>query len=196
MEGHILTDWGLKNCVNSALIIPKTISVIQRLNLWSPPPTGFLKLNIDKYSKGNPRKEGYGFIIRDYSGKMLSYGYGFLGKDSNKPTEIKGLIQGLEWVIENYQRPIIAEGVSQIIILLASKLQNGSQSTKVSSSWILERRIVAPPTCLINGYAVHFTHLRRKGNKLAYSLANVGVGTCTTLRARDWNLLPVLIALN
>ena len=69
---------------------------------------------------------------------MLSFGYGFLGIDSNNAVEIEGLIQGLEWVLENFHKPIIEEGDSQLVILLASKLYNGSQSTKVSSSWRLE----------------------------------------------------------
>ena len=81
-----------------------------------------------------------------------------------------------------------------MITLLASKLQNGSQSTKVSSSWHLESRIVALRTCLINGNAIYFTHVRRNGNKVADNLANLGVGTCKYLRASDWNFLQDLIA--
>ena len=96
MEGKILAEWGLKNCENTASIILKTIPVIQSLNLWSPPLTGFLKLNFDGASKVNPRKEGYGFIICDYSGKILSYGHGFPCINSNNAVEIEGLIQGLD----------------------------------------------------------------------------------------------------
>ena len=90
----------------------KTLPFIQSSDLWIPPPTGFLKLNFDGASKGNPRKSGYGFIIRDHRGEMLSFGYGFLGIYSNNAVELEGLIQGIEWVFENFHRPIIVEGDS------------------------------------------------------------------------------------
>ena len=125
---------------------------------------------------------------------MLNFGYGFLGLYSNNATEIEGLIQGIEWVFENFHRPIIAEGDSQLIVLLASKLQNGSQSTNFSSSWRLESRITALRLCLINENVVSFMHVRRNGNKVADNLANLGVGTCQYLTKIDWNLLPDLIA--
>ena len=80
---------------------------------------------------------------------MLGYGYGFLGIESNIAAEIEGLIQGLEWVLENFQEPIIVEGDSQMVIHLTSKLHNGSQSSKVSSSWSLESRISTLCSCLI-----------------------------------------------
>ena len=79
---------------------------------WNPPPNGFLKLNFDEASKGNPGKAGYDFILRNNEGKMLGYGYGFLGIESNNAAEIEGLIQGLEWVLENFHEPIIVEGDS------------------------------------------------------------------------------------
>ena len=65
---------------------------------------------------------------------MIGYGYGFLGIESNNGADIEGLIQGLEWVLGHFHEPLIAEGDSQVIIHPTSKLQNGSQSTKVSSS--------------------------------------------------------------
>ena len=43
---------------------------------------------------------------------MLGYGYGFLGIESNNAVEIEGLIQGLEWVLENFHEPVIVEGDS------------------------------------------------------------------------------------
>jgi len=36
---------------------------------WQPPPHGFLKLNIDGASKGNPRDAGYE-VIRDAEGNI------------------------------------------------------------------------------------------------------------------------------
>ena len=94
-ERNILGDWGLFNGgvsiqydQNSPLFKPSP-------DCWNPPPKGFLKLNFDGASKGNPGKVGYGFILRNNKGKMLGYGYGFLGIESGNAGEIEGLIQGL-----------------------------------------------------------------------------------------------------
>jgi len=35
------------------------------INIWKPPPHGFLKVNIDGASKGNPGLAGFGGVIRD-----------------------------------------------------------------------------------------------------------------------------------
>ena len=125
---------------------------------------------------------------------MLSYGYGFLRIESNNAAEIEGLIQGLEWVLENFHEPLIVEGDSQMVICLASKLQNGSQSSKVSSSWHLEIRIETLLFGLIQGKAVSFTHVRRNDNKMADYLANMGAGTCQPFRAQYWHMLSNMTA--
>ena len=111
-ERQILADWGLENYENSIQPHHKTLPIIQSFDCWNPPPTGFLKLNFDEASKGNPGKSGYGFILRNHKGNIISFGYGFLGIDSNNVAEIEGLIQGLEWVFENLHNPIITEGDS------------------------------------------------------------------------------------
>ena len=88
-ERQILDDWGLENYENSVQPHQKNLPVIQSLYCWIPPPTGFMKLNFDGASKGNPGKSGYRFILRNYIGKMLGFGYGFLGIDSNNAAEIE-----------------------------------------------------------------------------------------------------------
>ena len=46
---------------------------IQRMGKWIPPPTGFLKINIDGSSRGNPGSAGIGRIGRDSSGSVVFY---------------------------------------------------------------------------------------------------------------------------
>ena len=41
---------------------------IQRVGKWLPPPIGFLKINTDGSSRGNPGSVGIGGIGRDSSG--------------------------------------------------------------------------------------------------------------------------------
>ena len=81
-----------------------------------------------------------------------------------------------------------------MVIHLASKLHNGSQSSKVSSSWHLESCIATLYSGLIQGKVVIFTHVCRNGNKMADFLANMGVGACQPFRAQAWNMLSDITA--
>jgi hypothetical protein len=38
---------------------------------WTPPPSGFLKLNFDRGSKGNPGVVGTGGVIKDSGGNII-----------------------------------------------------------------------------------------------------------------------------
>ena len=89
-----------------------SLSFKRSMEYWNPPPKGFLKLNFDGAYKGNLGKERYGFVLRNNRGKMLGYGYGFLGIESNNGAEIEGLIHGLEWVLGHFHEPLIVEGDS------------------------------------------------------------------------------------
>ena len=191
---HILAAWGLDNSNTSIHPDHKIHLFNPSPDCQNPPPNGFLKLSFDGTSKGNLGKAGYGFILRNNIGKMLGYGYGFLGIESNIAAQIEGLVQGLEWVLENCHELIIMEGDSQMVIHLTSKLHNGSQSSKVSSSWCLESRITTLRTGLIQGKAVSFTHVHQNDNKMADFLANMGVGACQPFRAQAWNMLSDMTA--
>ena len=100
----------------------KCTPTTQSLDHWIPLSFGFLKLNFDGSSKGNLGKAGYGFIVRNSTSEMMGSGYGFMGHDTNNAAEIEGLLHGLGWVSANFRIPIIVEGDSQMIILLATKL--------------------------------------------------------------------------
>ena len=59
---------------------------IQRLGKWLPPPEGFLKVNMDGSSRGNPGSAGIGGIGRDYFESVIL---------SSQP--IKGYILLIGW---------------------------------------------------------------------------------------------------
>lgn len=44
---------------------------VQRMGRWLPPPTGFLKINTDGSSRGNPGSAGIGGLGRDPSGSVV-----------------------------------------------------------------------------------------------------------------------------
>eukprot|EP00253_Pinus_taeda_P034194 PITA_34194 len=143
--------------------------------IWNPPPINVFQLNFDGASRGNPGKTGFGGAIRDYQGTPLIIFYGSIGWNTNNAAELEGLWGGLNLAQEQGFFPLIAEGDSQIIITMASKLLQGSPVHKVSSSWRL-----APRLDLLNQWfslhqAISFKYIRREGNKLADFLANLGV---------------------
>ena len=45
---------------------------------------------------------------------------------------------------------------------------------------------------LINDGAVRFSHVRQKCNQVADILANLGVGICQLVNAKDWDMIPDL----
>ena len=44
---------------------------VQRMGKWLPPPDGFVKINMDGSSRGNPGSAGIGGIGRDYFGSVV-----------------------------------------------------------------------------------------------------------------------------
>ena len=65
--------------------------------LWIPPPAGSFKLNIDGAAKGNPGPAGYGGVIRNSGGFILSLFWGSIGSNTNNMAELEGLINELIW---------------------------------------------------------------------------------------------------
>jgi probable phosphoglycerate mutase len=83
---------------------------------WLPPPNGFIKINFDGASKGNPGPAGYGAVIRNSEGEILILTAGYLGETTNNVAELTGLLQGLRQAVTLASHTIILEGDSQIVI--------------------------------------------------------------------------------
>ena len=60
------------------------------------PPAGSFKLNVDGVTKGNPGPTGYGGVIRNSKGSILSLFWGSIGSNMNNMSELEGLINGLK----------------------------------------------------------------------------------------------------
>ena len=65
---------------------------------WNPPPEGTFKLNIDGAAKGNLGPAGYGGVIRNSEGIILSLFWGSIGSNTNNMVELEGVINDLIWV--------------------------------------------------------------------------------------------------
>eukprot|EP00253_Pinus_taeda_P036591 PITA_36591 len=144
------------------------------LTNWTHPPNNTYLLNFDGASKGNPGITGYGGVIRNSQGIPLKVYFGSIGWNTNNAAELEGLWQGLQIAHHQNFFPLIAEGDSQIIINMASKIQQGSAAQKVSRSWRMATRLESLQTWLQNNKAISFKHTRREGNKAADFLDNLG----------------------
>lgn len=145
-----------------------TISLLSLLGhpLNGIPPTNVIKLNFDVASKGNPGKTGYGGIFRNHEGNRLLLYFGSIGWDTNNSAELEGLWQGLCLAHQHNFHPIIIEGDSQILINMATQIQQGSSASKVATSWRLAARLELIEKWLKNKRAITFNHVRERATRL------------------------------
>ena len=118
-------------------------------NSWIGPPAGSFKLNVNGAAKGNLGPAGYGGTIRNSKGDILSLFYGSIGSNTNNMAKIEGLINGLKWVIQTGENPLVAEGDSQIINNLAHQLQSSASTSQVSKNWRWEGHLSALKKTLV-----------------------------------------------
>ena len=67
------------------------------------------------------------------------------------------------------------EGDSQIVIMAATRVLQGTTSSKVSNSWRLSHKLKVLELLLQNHKAITFGHMHRKANYVVDLLANKGV---------------------
>eukprot|EP00253_Pinus_taeda_P032540 PITA_32540 len=142
---------------------------------WSPPPINTFILNFDGASKGNPGSTGYGGAVRNHQGQVLKVFFGSIGWNTNNVAELEGLWKGINIAQKEGLTPLIVQGDSQILINMATKIQQGTEAQKVSRSWRMVTRLELLQSWLRDNRAITFNHIRREGNKLADFLANLGV---------------------
>jgi ribonuclease HI len=174
-ESHILQAWQLNLSEDPRQNVIRPVKISCSLNTWSPPPPGFVKLNFDGSSKGNPGPTGFGAVLRDNEGRILHITAGYLGFNTNNVAELWSLLKGINLAISHNIFQLIVEGDSQVIIHLISKIIHGSHPSEISPRWrllgLLEdfRSLLQPHLTLIP------SHVKRDANKIADFLANEGV---------------------
>jgi len=91
-------------------------------DFWHPLPKGFLKLNIDGSSKGNPGTTGHSEVLRDERGNILFIFYGHLGRATNNMAEVLAMEHCLEFLIQDNRHNVIVEVNSKLIISLVKRI--------------------------------------------------------------------------
>ena len=109
------------------------------MDIWKPPPHGFLKVNRDGASKGNPGLAGFGGVIRDEQGQIKKIFDGHLGKETNNMAELMALEQCLEILVDLDSHNVIIEADLELLIRATKKICNGTSPDKVSKHWRLSQ---------------------------------------------------------
>ena len=94
-ECSIPQDFGLEEIPPDNSIAHSCLVQVSSPLLWIPPPARTFKINVDGGAKGNPGPAGFGGVIRNPRGSILSLFWGSIGSNMNKMAELEGLINGL-----------------------------------------------------------------------------------------------------
>jgi ribonuclease HI len=95
-----------------------------------------------------------------------------LGINSNNAAELWALIKGLQIAQRLQFKKLIAEGDSNLIIHLITKLQWGTAASKLSGHCRLEAWICSPWFLLPSIPGLVASHVKRNANKVADLIAN------------------------
>lgn len=147
--------WGIKLTKSKE---KKTQKVV-----WAKPQLGYVKLNTDGCSKGNPGAAGGGGILRDHQGHCLWAFHLSLNPSTNVEAEILSIHRGLQICQEQGIQNIIIETDAMVAIKIIEKKSGGN--------WKYISQIHDIRTWLhnLNGRMVH---IFREGNGVADYLAN------------------------
>ncbi|XP_019266683.1 PREDICTED: uncharacterized protein LOC109244105 [Nicotiana attenuata] len=168
------------NCQFPSLTLPhvwlekcRTIEKIQhsihsQAVWWKKPDRGWVKLNVDGCSKGNPGSAGGGGIIRDQLGDMVKAFAEFYGHCSNNMAEAKAVLHGIKLCNSLGLQNVIVETDSLLIVSIINR--------RMKPPWRIKHIIeqIWEITSLGN---FNFVHTFREGNYVADQLANLGENT-------------------
>ena len=90
---------------------------------WTPPPSGWSKLNFDGALRGNPGIERIRYIINSDSDKWITKRYNFIGSNINNLVELEALQEGLQMCQNLSISKLISKGDSQIILNAIRKME-------------------------------------------------------------------------
>lgn len=189
VERQILLQLGMLELIPQGLD-RKVMKMNTKQDYWHPPPQGFLKFNIDGASKGNPSVAGFGGVLRDDYGCILSIFHCHLGRATNNLAELMALEHCLEFLKQNNLQNIIVEVDFELIINSVKRISYGTEPEKVSKQWRLLQFFHRIQLHLRGLNKVGFTHVLRATNKLADILANQGVLYTMSRVELSWQEMP------
>ncbi|XP_042481160.1 uncharacterized protein LOC122061743 [Macadamia integrifolia] len=149
---------------------------------WCPPQRGWVKLNSDGCSLGNPGKAGAGGVFRNENSEILQSFRTFLGVHTNFEAEMIAVITGLEFARDMGITHLWIECDSVAVVLLIAKGR---------IPWFCLQRWMSL-TSYLNSLTWKITHCMREANPVADFLAKTAAKFEVSSPIQSW---PVRIAI-
>nr|XP_016466901.1 PREDICTED: uncharacterized protein LOC107789578 [Nicotiana tabacum] len=131
--------------------------------MWEFPSAGWLKVNTDGASRGNPGRSSIGFCIRNENGDIVKSVGREIEETTNTVAEAKAMVEALRFCrFQQYSHVWL-----QTDSMLLKKIMDGIWKPP----WIISEQ-VEEMMQLMNGGNYTVTHIHREGNKLADHFAN------------------------
>ncbi|XP_057863873.1 uncharacterized protein LOC131071919 [Cryptomeria japonica] len=83
---------------------------------WTPPEKGWIKINFDGASRGNPGPSGVGVIARDDHGNILAIAAKRMVDGSNNVAECQAAMEAILMVGKLGVKKLHLEGDSQVVV--------------------------------------------------------------------------------
>ncbi|KAK6138093.1 hypothetical protein DH2020_028157 [Rehmannia glutinosa] len=134
--------------------------------IWSKPDFGWVKVNTNGASRGNPGPAGCGGVLRDSSGSIIAGFSKFINHSSNVHAELMSILFGLELAMELDLPKIWIESDSLVSIQLLQ--------AKPPFYWQYQDTILLIQDQM-KQREVRISHIYREGNSVADFLANLSI---------------------
>lgn len=129
-----------------------------------------VKIFTDGGSRGNPGNSGFGMIVADENDKTIFEFGKYLGIKTNNEAEYEGLLYGLNWLKNNYEKYNISEAEFNADSELMIKQMQGIYKVKAVNLIGLNKK--AREFVLNIKIKITFKAILREFNSLADALAN------------------------
>lgn len=131
--------------------------------LWEFPIAGWIKINTDGASRGNPGKSSVGFCLRNEHGDLIYARAKEIQEMTNTQAEARAMLEAVRYCINH--------DISQVWLQTDSLMLKNVVEGIWKPPWVIEEEVEEIKRFLrmCNG---KISHIYREGNKLADYLAN------------------------
>ncbi|XP_073282893.1 uncharacterized protein [Primulina huaijiensis] len=149
-------------------------TIVESLTRWLPPPTGYLRLDVDASYNTNINAYEIGGAVRDHQGKMIcAFGQKIKQPLSVTHGELIALHEGLK---------ILGDRNYQGVYVASNSLLTVQAVTKLYEDFGYMGTIAAETGELMKGPMVsHLYHIKRSANTVAHVLAKFYVSSLTPI---------------
>ncbi|KAL0417382.1 UNVERIFIED_CONTAM: putative ribonuclease H protein [Sesamum latifolium] len=160
-DPNIASNMGFQTCVKRTALMKVK---------WNKPDKGWIKINTDGASKGNPGTAGAGGIARNEKGEVIFAFDDFIREATNMYAEVYGLFKALQICqTENFNRIWIEIDAINLIWLIREPSKG---------HWSLQH-MLSHINIILKKVEYRISHIYREGNKAADHLANLACSTKT-----------------